>query len=798
MAYLDFRTDLKLWLKADAEIDQPEGATLNFWHDQSGYGNDFSLLSGTPIWTKMVPNFNRAAIYFDGASAFSGPTMSNFFLPGGNQSSWFFVFKASTITAATTVINDANVIIGTTASNGMCVAVSNSSGNTLYGFKQDASGADAVQAPINLNQWYIGFWERGPSAELLDVDDAFTPDNVPASGAISGLSASAQIGTRYDGTVFFNGYLAEVLMFESNTSGVDNRAHVMNYLANRYFSDEATESVALRGDPLEQGRNVAGRRIWAYSQPRIKAKVTTPPYLALDLSLGDVIQLSHKEWPQSEGAGAGNEDWRRAVLRVEAIDEDMDNLKPMVIARDLRRLLVSHRFVGTVRTDKILNGLVMLAGGGTGGRDYTGAESSIGGGVVSVVNAANATSSGLAQPMGFGGWIPSIGDPHIGLVQQGQIWVTDQGLLTEPSRQNILWPSSFVDGLTPGDITYTNGSGSHALSTDDPLLFKTSVSPSNLLITAGSTHTVELSVAWNASGSSAGAFDVGVPFRVWVDHQDLDATPLYWRLRAGSVTQFWDDGVASWVASSSAIQAFPLSSTSGNYISQHATGTIMATSSGMLTTGIFELVLPSSGVNSRRNRISHVQIISSDAPNERVIDTSRIVTTSSGIVTTRSPMLYWDSLEFPYQRGTLLVRFRPNWNSSELVDDVGFFFGGAPNEEPAQFQTIYDWTNQRFALNVTNTVPTTFVAYKNHAPVKGTSYALAFRWTSSRGELGLPPQTMSVFVDGAKGVDAQWTGTIHATPEVFRMTNEINYGYVEAMDLYVTPLTDEEIAAWSK
>ncbi len=91
--------------------------------------------------------------------------------------------------------------------------------------------------------------------------------------------------------------------------------------------------------------------------------------------------------------------------------------------------------------------------------------------------------------------------------------------------------------------------------------------------------------------------------------------------------------------------------------------------------------------------------------------------------------------------------------------------------------------------------------------VENQTYVVAARWTSDRGELDLPAYTLSVFLDGAKGVDSQATGFINQTSTgTFNIgTPETGFGDLAGLPqpliafshIEVLPwcLTDEEIKA---
>jgi hypothetical protein len=69
------------------------------------------------------------------------------------------------------------------------------------------------------------------------------------------------------------------------------------------------------------------------------------------------------------------------------------------------------------------------------------------------------------------------------------------------------------------------------------------------------------------------------------------------------------------------------------------------------------------------------------------------------------------------------------------------------------FRVYYDVSAGNLLFEI-RAAGTTTTATKAWSPVRGTTYKIAARWTSSVGELDLTARTHSIFVDGVKGTDA--------------------------------------------
>jgi hypothetical protein len=197
------------------------------------------------------------------------------------------------------------------------------------------------------------------------------------------------------------------------------------------------------------------------------------------------------------------------------------------------------------------------------------------------------------------------------------------------------------------------------------------------------------------------------------------------------------------------------------------------------TTVTFYVIQVAGGTVLRVNRTYHVQLEPGTHP------TSRIVT--DAVMVTRAAQTYTipnlpGARVFNNTSGSGMCRVRTSWNGADAPDfpvlwETKF---GAGN-----YWTVW-WYGATKLLYFTMAVGgVEYNATIPWLPIADTDYLLGWRWTSAAGELGLAARTISIFVDGVKGIDsvrsgdpieastltlgAGWNGTIRR----FLLTQEV-------------------------
>jgi hypothetical protein len=243
---------LQLWLKAD------NGASASSWADVSGNQNNFSQSnsSNQPVFTSNAIN-GLPAMTFSGSSEYmSGP--SGF----ANLTAGASVFV---VTSPTSVVNNARFFDfgnGETSDN-IYLSESTTSNLNLYAYNGSTASSVSASSAITTGQFQL--------LEALDsyptTAEAFLYNNaaLKASGAIGTLNNIARTGTfvgcDYNKALFFNGKIAEVLIYNTPLSPAQ-KAAVEGYLFARYALTVGTpvilpgncvaasqQSVTINGDP---------------------------------------------------------------------------------------------------------------------------------------------------------------------------------------------------------------------------------------------------------------------------------------------------------------------------------------------------------------------------------------------------------------------------------------------------------------------------------------------------------------------------------------------------------------------
>jgi len=769
MAFLDRKTNLKLWLEADTLTYLADGDQPATWPDISGNNNDFTqgTLANTPVFKTNILN-GRPAFLFDGVNdLYTGPLLSTFLTAVGGGTIYVLA-KPTVITAnsATPALNDG--IFGGSVTNSLGMTLrNNASVYTYYTWAHDGTNQkSALKVFAGPNGWYI-FVHSYLSTLRNIIDDPYNPVSTAMAAGVASLATAAKLGENWNASARFTGYIPAVLAVNAEDAAADDKQHTMNYLANKYFSPSIASNICtiIRGDPPEQGRDIASRRLWAFSSVRTTARVIAP-LVAGDAELLDLVALSHPDWPHPSGDGAGNADWARALTRVMGSTLDLDNLTVELDLADMRKA-AAYRETG--RAVKQLS------------------ASRQGDAVIS----AGAIRTFERET---NAWLPDAGDGRIVQISPDMEALTAAGILIEHNDKNRLLRSSLISGTT--GLTLSVGSGTIAVDSASPLLFDTSVTTQGLRLTAGNPHVTETRVTWPATTG----FIANAMTRLWVDHVDRDGTALVYRIQRAFDLKWWRDSDQTWQVAQTD-NSFPTTASTTTIERHHSNVISVGAGGGALT---LSLVLTAGGTVSRRNTVYHVQLFSRDLTFLMVpSDSSRIVTNAVADVVRAQARLTIRNVGVSNLHGTLLLRLTPLWIQSELDDSsekviVSLGLGGRV-------------AGSRYLGVVGNVSGAGFL---KHHPAAGTaaqipftavsgagqSFRIAIRWTGTAGELGLPQYTSSIFLDGVKGTDSTSTlvdietGNVLAIPSV--ALAEDMFATYELIELRPYAMPDEEIAVW--
>ncbi|MFH7018315.1 MBG domain-containing protein [Flavobacterium sp. FlaQc-47] len=236
-------TNLKLWLKADVSVTPAtQGAAVTSWGDQSGAGNNATY--STPIFAQTVvnPTYQLNALNFNPTIRFPGTSNTNFASIGGtltpaitsNNISAYAVFLMNSTASGGS--GRAFIISQTPTSSDWqspsnSGIISRSSASNLSSYRNNVQGPTLTyptgQAIVfsshftAANQW---------TAEMNG--NAFTSVTYTTAALNSGYY---RLGTStYSSNDWFNGDIAEVILYNSDQSSQPSHNQIESYLALKY------------------------------------------------------------------------------------------------------------------------------------------------------------------------------------------------------------------------------------------------------------------------------------------------------------------------------------------------------------------------------------------------------------------------------------------------------------------------------------------------------------------------------------------------------------------------------------
>lgn len=480
--------------------------------------------------------------------------------------------------------------------------------------------------------------------------------------------------------------------------------------------------VSVEYQPIPAGiaaaREIGAHRLRRYRRPLVQPSIETG-LDKLDLELMDDLSLTHFAWPNASGSGAGVANWKRALLQLREVDVNLNTRTLRLGMRGRRGFLCTFWDTAESR------------------RSSSAAED----GVARLTTGGTLTYSRLSHA-----WHEDPGSRLVVQMGLNQKPIAYNGMLMENFASNYLQHSSCTEGATSVAGLTLSGTGvngsSIASSTTTSIqpLFDATVSANAYLMTAGTPHAAALIATWPTTAT----INADTIVRISIDHKDSPTEVLQWRLVRGVDSFLWNDATEAWQAGAVS-NDITTSTDRARFFSK-----VIDVGSNN-TTLTFSLRMPSGGTSGRAHRIYHVQL------EENAWATSHVVTTAATYARAIQTYSITNTLTkraINATGGTFMCEFIPEWNSADMVAIAGF---------PAFFDMTYDSDNwiRLFWNSGTTTLDfqiraagVTYSATKSFTPVRGTTYKLAARWTSSAGELDMDARSLSVFVNGVKGTDA--------------------------------------------
>src|SRR5262249_27269947 len=154
--------------------------------------------------------------------------------------------------------------------------------------------------------------------------------------------------------------------------------------------------------------------------------------------------------------------------------------------------------------------------------------------------------------------------------------------------------------------------------------------------------------------------------------------------------------------------------------------------------------------------------------------------------------------------GTILMKVRPLWSRADIgvpgaAQTKTLFRLGYITSAGSRLSAFYRYAPGEWVFRTEGT--TSVDARLAHVPAPLVPLGVAVRWVGQAGELGLAPGTVSIFLDGTRGIDGRGAVmTFSSLEPTFMLGNDpagnAFDGYVEAVEFRPRCWTDEEIKSW--
>lgn len=262
-AFLSSISGLTLWVKADSLV-LSDNDPVPTWADQSGGAHNFTQVTGgnQPTYKTNIIN-GLPAVLFDGSTSFmTGPAASSVMSTTAHTT--FLVFQAVAGGASTLTPTSAfsgNALIYTPSFASYSITLGHDANNNLT--KIWTNGYDGahngISQVINYNTPYrIVYYHDGTN---INSDLNSSPFTSAALGTVTNAS-NLQMG---DGVGFFNGYIAEYIVFNRQLTDSEI-AQVDAYLASKWVGSLNGSLNVGGGYGMAAGGSITSRDITGTTQ----------------------------------------------------------------------------------------------------------------------------------------------------------------------------------------------------------------------------------------------------------------------------------------------------------------------------------------------------------------------------------------------------------------------------------------------------------------------------------------------------------------------------------------------------
>lgn len=208
---------LVAWYRADAGIHLNGNSHVDQWNDQSSSGNNLNIISSVAIDVFSNIQNGLPAVYFSAANSnFIDCNTINIPQPF----TVFSVIQQKTMNGATSVYDNPG-------GAGSETVLQNSDNNGVWKLYAGSALNSSESVTLNITVLITAIF-NGSSSLIQKNNNTASYGNVGANGLVH-----LRVGNSYYNTNYWNGYVMEILIFNSALS-TQNRTIVQNYLNNKW------------------------------------------------------------------------------------------------------------------------------------------------------------------------------------------------------------------------------------------------------------------------------------------------------------------------------------------------------------------------------------------------------------------------------------------------------------------------------------------------------------------------------------------------------------------------------------
>ncbi|HKQ02630.1 MAG TPA: hypothetical protein VJ735_20095 [Actinomycetes bacterium] len=315
------------------------------------------------------------------------------------------------------------------------------------------------------------------------------------------------------------------------------------------------------------------------------------------------------------------------------------------------------------------------------------------------------------------------------------------GNLIEEERTNDL----LYSGFSAGAFTGWTVTGNVVADTGD-LLFVPEVSTQSAKFARAGSANCRL-----AQAPAAYAGSEVLTLATW--HKDDSGAALSWSLQRSTDSFYWNDSTAAWqvgfVANAYTVRSTPYRDVSKPIVLSAAAQTLT-------------LTYYAEAAADQVNHAYHAQLGQGRYATSVIFTTSAVATRAASILRMENDSdngRCWIT-----NQGTAGVTFTPEASTDASIAEDQVLYNTSDTGDGVDYDRVYYRHSTGLMCFERKNGDDTFTATKAFTLVRGTPVHVVARATGAAGELGLAPNTLSIFVNGVKGTDVVANSTARNGP----------------------------------